>query len=157
MAQSSELMGWTCRNGHYTARALSLDVCVACGAIRDPRELYGDAPMGGKGAEKLLDSFNPGIKDKTASERESGERKFRTSSLSDKRGFVCYRCAELFAQSQQTIEMDAKISGIEQPGTSIEVFQLREDLRWHIRNVHGGKAHPDKTLRDMRRKSEGKS
>ena len=150
-------MGWTCRNGHFNERNATTTACTfgfadtgrfLCGAIRDPRDLYEGIPETGIGT--------PAMGKGLAWTDVAREKKARQSFNSRGRGgFVCYRCAEVFAgKANGVVRLEAMESGVEQPGHSLQFFSTKEDLKWHIRNVHRGKAFADKDVRKFRRDSE---
>lgn len=157
----SETAGWVCRNGHYNDGQLTRTVCVfgwnggptfPCGAIRDPRDLY-DTPAALGGGEGASDAKG-GVGFTSETARES----YRRMTFNKKRGvggFICFRCAEMLStRGWAEVQQEAQVTGVEQPGNRLEAFATKEDLKWHIKNVHKGKGFADKAVREMRRKSE---
>src|SRR5207302_579894 len=75
-------------------------------------------------------------------EYESRERKVRKPhQYGSSRGFTCILCLEMFrvTANNTTIESNTKMTGIEEAGTDLTHFLLREELETHIQIVHGGR------------------
>lgn len=159
-----ESVGWVCKNGHYNERSLTSTVCIngwtggpsfPCGAIKDPRDLYEGVGAAPSLSDNLLIGFNPEKADSETSTVTDQAKRQMSGRRGARRGggFICFRCAELVP-----INRSPRMPGsnFEQPGTQIEVFSTKEDLKWHIQTVHKGKRYADKGTRKFRRDSEKK-
>ena len=70
------------------------------------------------------------------------------------RGYTCALCLELFHSIVRpeadlyTLEIESKMKGIEELGSDIVHFLLRQDLEAHIKLIHGGRKEYWRKLRE---------